>query len=166
MMMFAPNGRSVSSRVRAMRRSISSGGMALKPRTPHPPAFETAAASSGPAPSPKPTEKIGRSIPSRSQSAVRNIPPIFAWAGRQIRVSLPLVLPGMTLAEFVSELPALELEAGGALQPHDLGGVALLVIDRGLVVLRSAVPGSARRTITCHAGSGALILSPAEGESL
>ena len=72
----------------------------------------------------------------------------------------------MTLTELVSELPALELEAGGALQPHDLGGVALLVIDRGLVVLRSAVPGSARRTITCHAGSGALILPPGEGESL
>jgi Crp-like helix-turn-helix domain len=72
----------------------------------------------------------------------------------------------MTLADLVSGLPALELEAGATLQPHDVDGVALVVVERGLVVLRSAVPGSARRTITCHAGSGALILAPGEGEAL
>ena len=72
----------------------------------------------------------------------------------------------MTLADLVSDLPALELEAGAAVQSHELSGVALVVVDDGLVVLRSAVPGSARRTITCHAGPGALILPPTDGESL
>src|SRR5919204_3702449 len=72
----------------------------------------------------------------------------------------------MTLADLVTDLPAIELTAGTTLQPHDLKGVALVVVGEGLVVLRSVVPGSARRTITCHAGTGALILPPADGESL
>src|SRR5262245_51110884 len=46
------------------------------PSTPHPPAFETADVSSGPAmPPPIPTEKIGYSIPSCQQSAVFSIMP-------------------------------------------------------------------------------------------
>lgn len=72
----------------------------------------------------------------------------------------------MTLSDLVDGLPSLALEAGATLQPHELADSSLVVIDEGLVVLRSAVPGSARRTVTCHAGTGALVLPPTEGESL
>jgi hypothetical protein len=46
-----------------MRRSISSRGIPLAPSTPQPPASETATTSSGPAENPKPTKKIGYSMP-------------------------------------------------------------------------------------------------------
>ena len=72
----------------------------------------------------------------------------------------------MTLADLVSDLPAVELAAGATLPATGPSSAALLVVDEGLVVLRSVVPGSARRTIVCHAGTGGLILAPAEGESL
>ncbi|MFL5945606.1 MAG: Crp/Fnr family transcriptional regulator [Gaiellaceae bacterium] len=42
----------------------------------------------------------------------------------------------------------------------------LCVVEAGLVVLKSAVRGSSRRTITCHAGAGALVLAPAPDEVL
>lgn len=58
------------------------------------------------------------------------------------------------------------LAAGDELRPSDLTNTALLVVDAGLVVLRSGDAGSTRRTITCHAGAGALILPPQDGETL
>ena len=72
----------------------------------------------------------------------------------------------MTLADIVNGCPAIELAAGATLNPDALTDVALVVVDGGLVVLRSTVPGSARRTITCHAGAGALVLPPTEDEAL
>jgi Crp-like helix-turn-helix domain len=72
----------------------------------------------------------------------------------------------MNLADLVDRLPTLPLEAGATLEPDALRDAALVVIDEGLVVLRSAIPGSTRRTIVCHAGSGALILPPYMGEVL
>ena len=64
-----PNGRSVSSRVRSIR-GTRCLPRPVPPRTPQPPAFDTAATSSGPAPVPKPTEKTGASMPSRRQNGV------------------------------------------------------------------------------------------------
>jgi CRP-like cAMP-binding protein len=39
-------------------------------------------------------------------------------------------------------------------------------VDDGLIVLRMTLPDATRRTITCHAGAGALILPPGRGEAL
>jgi CRP-like cAMP-binding protein len=72
----------------------------------------------------------------------------------------------MTLSDLVGVFPALRLEVGTTLAPADLHGVRYLFVDEGLIVLRTALPGSSRRTITCHAGSGALILPPAHDEAL
>jgi hypothetical protein len=49
---------------------------------------------------------------------------------------------------------------------EQLPDVALLAVEDGLVVLRTTIPGSSRRTITCHAGPGALILPPTAEETL
>lgn len=73
---------------------------------------------------------------------------------------------GASLLDFVAELPRIVLDAGSTLRPADLPDVELVVVEEGLVVLRSAVQGSARGTITCHAGTGALVLSPGEDEVL
>ncbi len=69
-----PKGRSVSSRMRRMRRRISSGGTSVSPVTPSPPALDTAATSSGgataPCIPPIPASRIGYLMPSRSHSGV------------------------------------------------------------------------------------------------
>jgi len=70
------------------------------------------------------------------------------------------------VAELTERLPSLRLAAGSSVQTDELDGIELLIVDDGLVVLRGAVPGSARRAITCHAGRGAFVLPPSEGESL
>src|SRR5919201_5678507 len=63
-------------------------------------------------------------------------------------------------------LPKVRLEVGETLEPDGLRRVALVSVEEGLVILRSVIPGTSRRTITCHAGSGALILPPGPGEVL
>jgi len=72
----------------------------------------------------------------------------------------------MTLTDLARECPTVELAPGSELWPSDLTGAALLVVNEGLVVLRNVAAGSTRRTITCYAGAGALILAPREGEAL
>jgi Crp-like helix-turn-helix domain len=72
----------------------------------------------------------------------------------------------MTLGDLIGGLPSSRLVAGTVLYPGDLEDIALVSVEDGLVVLRSAVPGSARRTITCHAGKGALVLPPRDEEVL
>jgi hypothetical protein len=72
----------------------------------------------------------------------------------------------VTLADLVDGLPQLRLEAGATLDPSVVTHVSLLVVRDGLVVIRTAVPGSARRTITCHANAGSLVLPPGEEEAL
>ena len=72
----------------------------------------------------------------------------------------------MTLADVIAGLPRRQLDAGTTVHPHELEDVALVVVDEGLVVLRSVATGSSRRTITCHAGTGALVLPPADDEVL
>jgi CRP/FNR family transcriptional regulator, cyclic AMP receptor protein len=72
----------------------------------------------------------------------------------------------VNLADLAHGLRTLRLEAGMTIHGHDLPEIAFVLVEDGLVVLRSAIPGSARRTITCHAGANALVLPPAEDESL
>ncbi len=72
----------------------------------------------------------------------------------------------MTLSDVVDGFPRLPLEPGATLLPKELQGVPYLFVDEGLVVLRTVVPDSTRRTITCHAGPGALILPPNPDEVL
>ena len=72
MITLTPKGRLVSARVLPMRSWMPSGDAPLTPRTPKPPASETAATRSGPATDPIPAERIGTSIPSLSQSCVRS----------------------------------------------------------------------------------------------
>jgi hypothetical protein len=66
----------------------------------------------------------------------------------------------------VAGCPRRVLAAGATLRPGDFAEIQLVAVEEGLVVLRSAVPGSSRRTITCHAGAGALVLSPGADEVL
>ena len=64
----------------------------------------------------------------------------------------------MNLADLADSLPAIPLEAGASVHAAQWPDVAFVIVAGGLVVLRSAIPGSARRTITCHAGGGSLVL--------
>jgi Crp-like helix-turn-helix domain len=70
----------------------------------------------------------------------------------------------VTLADVVADLPRLNLEVGSTVHATRVAGAALIYVEEGVVVLRSAIPGTTRRTITCHAGMGALILPPGETE--
>jgi hypothetical protein len=72
----------------------------------------------------------------------------------------------MNLSDLVGVFPAVRLAGGTTLAPTELAGVRYLFVDEGLVVLRTALPRSSRRTITCHAGPGALILPPGPDEAL
>jgi biotin operon repressor len=72
----------------------------------------------------------------------------------------------VTLSELVRGCPSVPLVAGATLHPVELDEEELVFVEEGLVVLRTAVPGSSRRTITCHAGSGALVLAPGHEELL
>ena len=72
----------------------------------------------------------------------------------------------MTLSDLVGVFPALRLDAGTTLLRAEVPEARYLFVDDGLVVLRTALPASARRTITCHAGAGALILPPNGDEAL
>ncbi|TMK34203.1 MAG: Crp/Fnr family transcriptional regulator [Actinobacteria bacterium] len=72
----------------------------------------------------------------------------------------------MTLADVVDSFPQLSVAAGATVEPEALAGVSLIVVHEGLVLVRTMVPGSTRRTITCHAGPGALVLPPADDEVL
>jgi CRP-like cAMP-binding protein len=72
----------------------------------------------------------------------------------------------VTLADLVESYPRLALDAGDALLPGDLADVSYLLVDDGLIVLRTALTNSTRRTITCHAGSGTLVLPPRVDEVL
>jgi CRP/FNR family cyclic AMP-dependent transcriptional regulator len=72
----------------------------------------------------------------------------------------------MTLADLADTLPTISLEAGTSVHAAQWPDVSFVIVADGLIVLRSAIPGSARRTITCHAGGGSLFLPPGDDESL
>ena len=67
--------------------------------------------------------------------------------------------------EVVKDAAKLELPAGTTVRPADFTAV-LLVVEEGLVILRATIPGTTRRTVTCHAGTGAVVLPPADDETL
>ena len=67
-----PKGLSVNWRVRAIHSDSSSGPRAAAPRMPNPPAFDTAAASSGVEAPPMPASRIGYLMPNLSHSGVCN----------------------------------------------------------------------------------------------
>src|SRR5256885_9049141 len=92
MMKLTPNGRAVRSRPWAISPGIASGRKADAPITPKPPALETAAARSGPAPVPMPAENIGYSIPRSRQRGVRSpwaMSGIVAYGDPQLRAGWP-----------------------------------------------------------------------------
>jgi CRP-like cAMP-binding protein len=72
----------------------------------------------------------------------------------------------VNISDLAHGLPTVDLDPGMTLQADDLPAIAFVLVEDGLVVLRSALPGSTRRTITCHAGANALVLPPADDESL
>jgi CRP-like cAMP-binding protein len=72
----------------------------------------------------------------------------------------------MNLSDLADTLPTFPLEAGASIHAAQWPEIALVIVADGLVVLRSAIPGSTRRTITCHAGGGSLVLPPEHDESL
>jgi CRP-like cAMP-binding protein len=72
----------------------------------------------------------------------------------------------VTLSDVLDGYPGLSLEPGATLLADDLAEAPYVFVDDGLVVLRTALPDSTRRTITCHAGPGALILPPGPVEML
>jgi hypothetical protein len=68
--------------------------------------------------------------------------------------------------ELVADFPKLELPAGTTARPGDFATAALLIVEDGLVILRAIIPGTTRRTVTCYAAPGAVVLPPAEDEVL
>jgi hypothetical protein len=72
----------------------------------------------------------------------------------------------VTLADLLEPFPRLVLEPGATLSAEELAGTPYLFVDEGLVVLRTAFVDSNRRTITCHAGPGSLLLPPSQDEVL
>ena len=70
------------------------------------------------------------------------------------------------MVDLADGLPQLRLGPGDALDSSALRAAALILVAEGLVVMRTTFPGSTRRMITCHAGGGALVLPPEDGEIL
>jgi hypothetical protein len=72
----------------------------------------------------------------------------------------------VTLVDLADGMPQLRLAPGDALDRTTLSETALILVSAGLVVMRTSFPGSTRRMITCHAGAGALLLPPENGDVL
>jgi hypothetical protein len=72
----------------------------------------------------------------------------------------------VNIGELVAGCPVITLTAGSTVRPAHFHDVQLVAVEEGLVVLRSALPGSSRRTVTCTAGAGRIILPPGSDESL
>ena len=72
----------------------------------------------------------------------------------------------VTIDDLVSDCPLLLLPAGSTLPAERVQDVQLVLVEEGLVVLRSFVAGSNRRTITCNAGAGRVVLPPGPDETL
>jgi Crp-like helix-turn-helix domain len=72
----------------------------------------------------------------------------------------------VNLTDAVENLTRIQLAPGAVVHASELQDAAFVLVADGLVVLRSSIPGSARRTITCHAGEGALVLPPEDDDAL
>jgi CRP/FNR family transcriptional regulator, cyclic AMP receptor protein len=69
-------------------------------------------------------------------------------------------------AEILAACPTIELAAGEPYFRSSLPAGALLIVERGFVVLRVAPPRMNRSIITCEAGPGRVVLPPASDEVL
>jgi CRP/FNR family cyclic AMP-dependent transcriptional regulator len=73
---------------------------------------------------------------------------------------------GESAAQILAACPTVDLVAG---EPHfrsSLPAGTLLIVERGFVILRVAPPRTNRSIITCDAGPGRVVLSPAPEEVL
>jgi len=70
------------------------------------------------------------------------------------------------VAEILAACPVLTLESGTELSATDVDDAALVVVERGVVVIRTDIPDRDRSVIVCHAGAGLIILPPQQGETL
>lgn len=68
--------------------------------------------------------------------------------------------------ELVASCPRLTLPSGTTSRPADFERTVFLVVAEGLLILRALIPGTKRRTVTCHAGPGGIVLPPADDEML
>jgi biotin operon repressor len=66
----------------------------------------------------------------------------------------------------LSMCPAIEIAAGESYFRSSFDSAPLLVVERGFVVLRASFEQSSRSIVTCEAGPGRIILSPAPEEML
>jgi len=71
-----------------------------------------------------------------------------------------------TTLALLSACPRQALPLGASAHPHHFRGAALLVLEHGVIAVRTQIPHGRRGVIVCHAGSGAILLPPAAGESL
>lgn len=69
-------------------------------------------------------------------------------------------------AEILAACPTFDVAAGEPYFRSSLPTGALLVVERGFVVLRMAPPRMNRSIITCDAGPGRVVLPPASEEAL
>jgi hypothetical protein len=68
--------------------------------------------------------------------------------------------------EVLALCPRQEWVVGGWKFPEDCRGVALLVVEQGVLALRADILHRRRGVIVCHVGSGAILLPPDAGEVL
>ena len=62
--------------------------------------------------------------------------------------------------------PTVEIAAGEVYFSNSFDSAPLLVVEQGFVVVRASFEQSSRSIVTCEAGSGRIILPPAEEEML
>jgi CRP-like cAMP-binding protein len=74
--------------------------------------------------------------------------------------------PGVDAAQILAACPTLALAAGEPYFRSSLAGGALLIVQRGFVVLRETSAHTHRSIITCEAGPGDVVLPPASQEVL
>jgi CRP/FNR family transcriptional regulator, cyclic AMP receptor protein len=73
---------------------------------------------------------------------------------------------GEAAAEILAACPTVDVVAGEPYFDASLPAGALLIVERGFVVLRVAPPGTNRSIITCDAGPGRVVLPPGSEEVL
>jgi CRP-like cAMP-binding protein len=69
-------------------------------------------------------------------------------------------------AAILADCPAIELEAAALRLHADFSKGALLILETGFVVLRSADPFARRSIVTCEAEAGSIVLPPSPEEAL
>ena len=89
----------------------------------------------------------------------------LSGAGNRLLQSLS-VPDRKAAAQIMAACPTIEVGAGEPYFRPSLPPAALLIVERGFVVLRTAPPCMDRSIITCEAGPGRIVLPPAAEEVL